>query len=151
MISKQARGRSKPQSEKSACCLLFVIGRPNCCWPSPAQSFLVPGPAGPITIFFRLPTQTCVRRISLILLRGQNAGRGGSPTSICARCCSRNAEASPPSGWFSRLRRQKLAEMFENDDTGKKYVEFSEFCQSAGNSSAFCEKKVLSSVLLDSS
>jgi hypothetical protein len=32
--------------------LVVVSGWVNCCWPSPAQSFLVPGPAGPVTVFF---------------------------------------------------------------------------------------------------
>lgn len=27
-------------------------GRENCCWPSPARSFLVPGPVGLMAIFF---------------------------------------------------------------------------------------------------
>jgi hypothetical protein len=30
----------------------------DCCWASPAQSFLIPGPAGPMVIFFCLPTLT---------------------------------------------------------------------------------------------
>jgi hypothetical protein len=31
-------------------------GRINCCWSSPAQSLLVPGPVGLMTIFFCIPT-----------------------------------------------------------------------------------------------
>jgi hypothetical protein len=30
----------------------------SCCWPPPAQSFLVPGLTGPMTIFFCLPSLT---------------------------------------------------------------------------------------------
>jgi hypothetical protein len=32
--------------------LRWSVSRVNCCWPSSAQSFLVPGPAGLMTIFF---------------------------------------------------------------------------------------------------
>jgi hypothetical protein len=34
----------------------FASLRVNCCWPSSLQSFLAPGPAGPMAIFFSLMT-----------------------------------------------------------------------------------------------
>jgi hypothetical protein len=34
----------------------FWSGEVNCCWSSPAQSFLVPSPAGLMTIFYSLTT-----------------------------------------------------------------------------------------------
>jgi hypothetical protein len=33
------------------------IGRVNCCWSSPAQSFLVPSPAGLMKIFYTLDSE----------------------------------------------------------------------------------------------
>jgi hypothetical protein len=34
----------------------FSVSRVNCCWPSPAQSFFVPSPAGLMTILYCLTT-----------------------------------------------------------------------------------------------
>jgi hypothetical protein len=38
-------------------CLLYLV---NCCWPSPSQSFLVPSPAGLMTIFY------CLRPLGVV-------------------------------------------------------------------------------------
>jgi hypothetical protein len=46
------------------CNWLVSVGSVNCCWPSPSKLFLVPSPAGPMTIFYSLRNLTNCRLLT---------------------------------------------------------------------------------------
>jgi hypothetical protein len=54
------------------CC---SIGRVNCCWPSPVQSFLIPTPAELVTTFYTLTALRVVQSL-WIDFRKNSCGRG---------------------------------------------------------------------------
>jgi hypothetical protein len=54
-------------SDRSESTLSSSVGRSNCCWPSPVQPFLVPSPAGLITIFTVRLLYPGFRRFGFIL------------------------------------------------------------------------------------